>query len=51
MRLRDAPLPRMAGFLPFMRGPLASLDSLRSGMVAAFGVAAGARKPCQPTIS
>jgi len=39
--LRDAPLPRMAGFLPFMRGRTATIDALRPGMVAAFGVPAG----------
>lgn len=41
MRLREAPLPRMAGFLPFMRGATATLTALRPGMVAAFGVPAG----------
>lgn len=41
MTLREAPLPRMAGFLPFMRGRTATIEALRPGMVAAFGVPAG----------
>lgn len=41
MTLREAPLPRMAGFLPFMRGRTATIEALRPGMVTAFGVPAG----------
>ena len=41
MPLRDAPLPRMAGHLPFMRGPVAALGALRPGQVAAFGAGIG----------
>jgi len=36
--LRDAPTPRMAGHLPFMRAPIAVVDQLAPGQVAAFGV-------------
>ena len=37
MTLLDAPLPRMAGFLPFMRARTGTLDDVVPGMVAAFG--------------
>ncbi len=39
MTLLDAPLPRMAGLLPFLRVPGGTIDGLRPGMVAAFGAA------------
>jgi agmatinase len=38
MPLRGAPLPRMAGHLPFMRGRYGSLDDVGSNMIAAFGL-------------
>jgi agmatinase len=41
MPLRDAPTPRMAGHLPFMRAPMADIDRLEPGQVAAFGVPLG----------
>lgn len=41
MPLRDAPTPRMAGHLPFMRGPSVGIAQLRPGQLAAFGVALG----------
>ena len=41
MPLRDAPTPRMAGHLPFMRGPSVSIGQVKPGQLAAFGVALG----------
>ena len=38
MTLRDAPTPRMAGHLPFMRAPMVAIDAVRSGQIVAFGV-------------
>jgi agmatinase len=37
MPLRDAPTPRMAGHLPFMRSPTIGLADLLPGQVAVFG--------------
>ena len=37
MTLLDAPLPRMAGFLPFMRARTGTLSNLKPGMVAVVG--------------
>ena len=41
MPLLSAPLPRMAGHLPFMRGRYGSLEDVRSNMIAAFGLRLG----------
>lgn len=38
MTLRDAPTPRMAGHLPFMRAPMVAIDAVRPGQIVAFGV-------------
>lgn len=38
MTLRDAPTPRMAGHLPFMRAPMVAIDAVAAGQVVAFGV-------------
>jgi len=36
--LRNAPLPRMAGHLPFMRAPIVALADVPAGTIAAFGI-------------
>ncbi len=42
MPLRDAPVPRMAGHLPFMRGPVRTLEEVLPGQIAVFGAGLGA---------
>ena len=42
MPLRDTAVPRMAGHLPFMRGPVRSLYNVLPGQIAVFGAALGA---------
>jgi hypothetical protein len=42
MPLRGSALPRMAGHLPFMRGPVSTLDRVQPGQIAVFGAGVGA---------
>ena len=41
MKLRDAPTPRMAGHLPFMRAPMIAIDEGEAGQIVAFGAPVG----------
>ena len=48
MPLRDAPTPRMAGHLQFMRGPSVAIDEVLPDIVVAFGVTLGGRSGGSP---